>query len=344
MEASSSVSSFTMLEAIQTNKDYRKTIQKNIGHCLTKTSLGLTDYYQGKVRDRYDLGHCYALITTDRQSAFDRILATIPFKGQVLNQTGAWWFNQTKHIIPNHVIDLPDPNVTIAKKCKPFPIEFVVRGYVTGSSSTSLWTIYKEGKREYCGLSFPENLHKNQALDSPIITPTTKEENHDRPISAKEIVQEGWMEQEHWDYCSKKALELFRYGQEIAQENGLILVDTKYEMGLSDEGEITLIDEIHTPDSSRYWIQESFEQRLQNGQEPENIDKEFLRLWFKDHCDPYNDPELPPAPEGLVIELSARYIHLYETITGEDFVFPDFTKSMDKRIRANLKPFLQKSL
>lgn len=341
MEASSSVSSFTMLEAIQTNRDYRKKIQENIAHCLTKTSLGITDYYQGKVRDRYNLGHSFALITTDRQSAFDRILATIPFKGQVLNQTGAWWFNQTKHIMPNHVIDLPDPNVTIAKKCKPFPIEFVVRGYVTGSSSTSLWTIYKEGKREYCGLSFPENLKKNQALDTPVITPTTKEESHDRPISAKEIVKEGWMEQEHWDYCSEKALELFQYGQEIAQKNGLILVDTKYEMGLSDDGEITLIDEIHTPDSSRYWVQESFEQRLQKGQEPENIDKEFLRLWFKDHCDPYNDPELPPAPEDLVIELSARYIHLYETITGINFVFPDFTKSINERVRENLSPFLQ---
>lgn len=331
-----------MLEAIQTKKEYRKIIEGNIDYCLTKTSIGLEGYYQGKVRDRYDLGSCYALITTDRQSAFDRILATVPFKGQVLNQTGAWWFNQTKHIIPNHIIELPDPNVTIAKKCKPFPIEFVVRGFITGSSSTSLWTIYKEGEREYCGLSLPEGLKKNQGLAEPVLTPTTKEECHDRPISPDEIVKEGWMDKEHWDYCSEKALALFQHGQEIAKKHGLILVDTKYEMGLSEDGEITLIDEIHTPDSSRYWIQDSFEQRLQNGQEPENIDKEFLRLWFKEHCDPYHDPELPPAPKELVTELSARYIHLYETITGEDFLFPDFTININERMQENLRPFLPK--
>jgi phosphoribosylaminoimidazole-succinocarboxamide synthase len=155
------------------------------------------------------LGKAFALITTDRQSAFDRILATIPFKGQVLNQTGAWWFEQTKDIIPNHVIDFPDPNVTIAKKCTPFPIEFVVRGFVTGSSSTSLWTIYEEGNREYCGIQFPDGMVKNQKLPKPVITPTTKEEEHDRAISPAEIIAEGWMEKEHWEYASKKAIDLF---------------------------------------------------------------------------------------------------------------------------------------
>ena len=297
--------------------------------------------FSGKVRDRYDLGKTFALITTDRQSAFDRILATIPFKGQVLNQTGAWWFEQTKDIIPNHVIDFPDPNVTIAKKCTPFPIEFVVRGFVTGSSSTSLWTIYEEGNREYCGIQFPDGMVKNQKLPKPVITPTTKEEEHDRAISPTEIVAEGWMEKEQWEYASQKALDLFARGQEVSSKHGLILVDTKYEMGLDEKGEITLIDEIHTPDSSRYWIEESFQERLDNQKEPENIDKEFLRLWFKEHCDPYKDDKLPDAPIELVTELSARYIHLYEMITGEKFSFPDLTQSIEERIFNNLKSYLR---
>ena len=330
-----------MIEALKTQNNYRSAIRKSISNCLTTTSLGIEDYYRGKVRDRYDLGSLLALITTDRQSAFDRILATVPFKGQVLNETGAWWFEQTKQIIPNHVIDLPDPNITIAKKCMPFPIEFVVRGYVTGSSSTSLWTIYNRGEREYCGIRFPDGLTKNQALDKAVITPTTKEEDHDRPISPQEIISEGWMNEEHWDYASAKALELFAFGQSLASKHGLILVDTKYEMGIAEGGEITLIDEIHTPDSSRYWIKESFDSRMEQGLEPENIDKEFLRLWFKDHCDPYKDPKLPDAPEELVIELSARYIHLYETITGQTFSFPDLEQSIQDRITKNLQPYLK---
>ena len=328
-----------MIESLKTNKDYRSVIFRCLDNCLTTTSLGNKEHYKGKVRDRYDLGEVLALITTDRQSAFDRILATIPFKGQVLNQTGAWWFEKTKHIIPNHVIEIPDPNVTIAKKCKPFPIEFVVRGYVTGSSSTSLWTIYNRGEREYCGIKFPDGMVKNQALESPVLTPTTKEEDHDRPISPGEIVEEGWMSEEHWDLATKKALELFAYGQKMSEEHGLILVDTKYEMGLSPSGETILIDEIHTPDSSRYWINESYADRTSSGLEPENIDKEFLRLWFKEHCDPYKDEKLPDAPKELVVELSARYIHLFETITGTKFVFPDETPSIKDRLKNNLKNY-----
>ena len=329
-----------MIEQLKTKNNYHDKITNSLSNCLTSTSLEQHTCLRGKVRDIYDLGKAFALITTDRQSAFDRILATIPFKGQVLNQTGAWWFEQTKDIIPNHVIDFPDPNVTIAKKCTPFPIEFVVRGFVTGSSSTSLWTIYEEGNREYCGIQFPDGMVKNQKLPKPIITPTTKEEEHDRAISPAEIVTEGWMEKDHWEYASKKALDLFVRGQEISSKHGLILVDTKYEMGFDEKGEITLIDEIHTPDSSRYWIEESFQERLDNQQEPENIDKEFLRLWFKEHCDPYKDEKLPDAPIELVTELSARYIHLYELITGEKFSFPDLTQTIEERIFNNLKPYL----
>ena len=329
-----------MIEQLKTKNNYHDIITNSLSNCLTSTSLEQFTCFRGKVRDRYDLGKAFALITTDRQSAFDRILATIPFKGQVLNQTGAWWFEQTKDIIPNHVIDFPDPNVTIAQKCTPFPIEFVVRGFVTGSSSTSLWTIYEEGNREYCGIQFPDGMVKNQKLPKPVITPTTKEEEHDRAISPAEIIAEGWMEKEHWKYASKKAIELFVRGQEISSKHGLILVDTKYEMGLDEKGEITLIDEIHTPDSSRYWIEKSFQKRLINQKEPENIDKEFLRLWFKEHCDPYKDEKLPDAPIELVTELSARYIHLYEVITGEKFSFPDLTQTIEERIFNNLKSYL----
>ena len=294
----------------------------------------------GKVRDQYDLGDTVALITTDRQSAFDRVLASIPFKGQVLNLTSAWWFEQTKHIIPNHVIDVPDFNVTLAKKCDVFPVEFVVRGYITGSTETSLWTVYNKGDREYCGNILPEGLVKNQKLTANMLTPTTKEEHHDRPIAPPEIVSEGWMTQEDWDYCSEKALELFAFGQKKAAENGMILVDTKYEMGRDAKGTIRLIDEIHTPDSSRYWIAKTYNERMAARQEPQNIDKEFLRLWFVDNCDPYNDETLPEAPDKLVAELSSRYIYLYETITGEVFPFPDTGRPVSERINENLKGIL----
>ena len=325
------------MNVIESTEHYKDRIKAELNNTLTETNLPNGSKKTGKVRDQYDLGDKVALITTDRQSAFDRILASVPFKGQVLNLTSAWWFDQTKDIIPNQVIDVPDPNVTLAKKCDVFPIEFVVRGYITGSTSTSLWTVYNNGNRTYCGNDLPEGLVKNQKLDDNMLTPTTKEEHHDRPIAPDEIVNEGWMTQEDWDYCSKKALELFAFGQKKAAENEMILVDTKYEMGRDAEGTIRLIDEIHTPDSSRYWIAKTYDERMAVGQEPQNIDKEFLRLWFVDNCDPYNDETLPEAPEELVTELSSRYIYLYETITGGVFPFPDSGKPVNKRINENLK-------
>lgn len=325
------------MNAIKSTEHYKARIKSEINNTLTETNLQAGDKRTGKVRDQYDLGDKIALITTDRQSAFDRVLASIPFKGQVLNLTSAWWFEQTKHIIDNQVIDIPDPNVTLAKKCKVFPIEFVVRGYITGSTSTSLWTVYNNGSRDYCGNALEEGLVKNQKLDANMLTPTTKEVDHDRPISPEDIVKEGWMNQEDWDYCSGKALELFSFGQEKAAANGMILVDTKYEMGRDSDGNIVLIDEIHTPDSSRYWISETYDERMNAGEEPQNIDKEFLRLWFMDNCDPYNDEVLPEAPNELVTELSSRYIYLYETITGGLFPFPDSGKTIGDRIAENLK-------
>ncbi len=328
------------MNAIESVKHYADRISAELNNTLTETNLSAVNKRTGKVRDQYELEDRLILVTTDRQSAFDRVLASIPFKGQVLNLTSAWWFEQTKDIIPNHVIDIPDPNATLAKKCDVFPIEFVVRGYITGSTSTSLWTVYNNGDREYCGNILPEGLVKNQKLESNMLTPTTKEEHHDRPISPNELVSEGWMTQKDWDYCSQKALELFAFGQQKAMENGIILVDTKYEMGRDVDENIVLIDEIHTPDSSRYWIAETYDERMAAGQEPQNIDKEFLRLWFVDNCDPYNDETLPDAPVELVTELSSRYIYLYETITGGLFPFPDAGKLVQQRITKNLNEYL----
>ena len=282
----------------------------------------------GKVRDRYDLGEKLALITTDRQSGFDRMLAKVPFKGQVLNLTSAYWFEQTKDIIPNHILSIPHPNVSIVKKCTPFPIEFVVRSYMTGSTSTSIWKNYQNGVRNYCGHILPEGMVKNQKLAENLLTPTTKEEEHDRPISKADIVREGWMTEQDFNVCSKAALSIFAKGQELASERGLILVDTKFEFGKDENGNILIIDEVLTPDSSRYWLAGSYEERFSKGKEPDNIDKEFLRLWFAEHCDPYKDEVLPEAPKELVCELSRRYISLYEMITGKEFEFIDGAEDM----------------
>ena len=328
------------MNVIESTEHYKARINAELNNTLTETALSSGSKRTGKVRDQYELDNKIVLITTDRQSAFDRVLASIPFKGQVLNLTSAWWFDQTKDIIPNHVIKIPDPNVTIVKKCEVFPIEFVVRGYITGSTSTSLWTVYNNGDREYCGNTLQEGLVKNQKLDTNMLTPTTKEEHHDRPISPDEIISEEWMTQKDWDYCSQIALELFAFGQVKSRQNGMILVDTKYEMGRDKNGIIRLIDEIHTPDSSRYWVANTYEERMSAGQEPQNIDKEFLRLWFVDNCDPYNDEILPDAPEELVAELSSRYIYLYETVVGASFPFPDASKLVKERINENLKGLL----
>lgn len=278
----------------------------------------------GKVRDQYDFvgkngEKLVALVTTDRQSAFDRVLASIPFKGAVLNLTSAWWCNHTESIVPNHVVAVPHPNVTIAKRCEPFPVEFVVRGYITGSTDTSLWKNYNSGVRNYCGIDFPEGLKKNQKLDKNVLTPTTKDDAGDRPIAPADVVKEGLMTQADWDTCAEAAVKLFEFGQGVAADHGLILVDTKYEFGRDENGVIRLIDEVHTPDSSRFWIAGSFASRLAGGKEPENVDKEFLRLWFRDNCDPYKDETIPDAPADLVDELARRYIMLNEIITGESF-------------------------
>lgn len=247
---------------------------------------------------------------------------------------------RTQHITPNAVILAPDENVTIAKKCSVFPVEFVVRGFVTGSTDTSLWTVYKNGVRNYCGNLLPDGLVKNQKLSANIITPTTKAADHDVPVTPDEIVERGLMTRADYDKASRKALSLFEYGQRVASEHGLILVDTKYEFGKGSDGTILLIDEVHTPDSSRYWISHSYEEHFKNGLEPENVDKEFLRLWFKDHCNPYEDEVLPDAPGELVCELAWRYIFLFETITGSKFDIPMSEEPIHDRISRNVSQAL----
>ncbi len=311
-------------------------IREQIKFALKETDFeGLGEKRSGKVRDIYLRDDKLFLIATDRQSAFDRILAHVPFKGQVLTQTSAYWFEQTKDIIANHVVDVPDLNVIVCKRLKVFPVEVVVRGYITGVTSTSAWTAYQKGQRNFCGNILPEGLKKNQKFEKPIITPTTKSEEHDEKTSPDEIIKRGLMTKEQWDFVADKALKLFERGTKIAARNGLILVDTKYEFGYDENGEIYLIDEIHTPDSSRFWIKDSYEERFAKGEEPENIDKEFLRLWFKERCDPYKDKVLPEAPVELVVELSRRYIMLFEMITGNKFNAK--VGDVKSRIEENLK-------
>jgi phosphoribosylaminoimidazole-succinocarboxamide synthase len=307
-----------------------------IPNCLVQTDLPLAAKYPGKVRDTYDLGDGrLLLITTDRQSGFDRMLGAIPFKGQVLNRTSLYWFEKTRGIIGNHVIASPHANALIARKATVLPIEFVVRGYMTGSTDTSIWTQYQKGVRSYCGNALSDGMKKNEPLPANIVTPTTKEKEHDRPITAKEIVAEGWLTQEQWETASAKALELFAFGQKLASSRGLILVDTKYEFGVTPEGEIILIDEIHTPDSSRYWLADSYAERVAAGREPDMIDKEFFRLWFRDRCDPYKDAVLPVPPDDLIAELASRYIQLFEKITGMTFT-PDL-RPLEETVLASVR-------
>ena len=297
----------------------------------------LGEKYTGKVRDVYMQNDKIIMISTDRYSAFDRNLALIPCKGQVLTKVTEFWFEQTKDIVPNHVLDFPDPNVVVAKKCTVLPVEMVVRGYITGVTGTSTWTLYQKGQRDFGDFILPDGMKKNQKLDKPVITPTTKHEAHDRPLTSKIILEEKMMPPEIWQKISDISLKLFARGQKIALNRGLILVDTKYEFGLDKNNEIMLIDEIHTPDSSRYWQANSYQGRIDQGLEPENFDKEFLRLWFKDNCDPYRDEKLPEAPVEMVTELSRRYIKICEQITGVPFKIE--TGDIEKRIENNLKKY-----
>ena len=283
---------------------------------------GLGRKYEGKVRDNYSLPDgTRVLVTTDRISAFDRVLGTLPFKGQVLNGLSSWWFDATKDVAPSHVISVPDPNVLHAVECAPLPVELVVRSYLTGVTSTSVWTHYAEGKRTFAGHALPDGMKKNEPLPAPILTPSTKADKggHDVTVSRAELLGLGQISEEDFDAAGAIAMKLFARGQEICRQRGLILVDTKYEMGKTPDGRIVVIDEIHTPDSSRYWLAASYEGRLSRGEEPESFDKEYVRRWlaavgFK------GDGPIPVIPDDVRIEASRRYVEACEMVRGEPFV------------------------
>jgi len=308
------------------------------------TTLDTTDFsrlgekYVGKVRDVYTQGDRSILIATDRQSAFDIAWCTIPLKGQVLNQISAWWFQQVGDIVPNHVLDVPDENATVVKRLDMLKVEIVVRGYLAGSTDTSAWVNYSKGVRRFCGNDLPDGLVKNQALPGgAIITPTTKGE-HDELIDPAGLVARGIVTAKRWDELSEAALALFKRGQAVAREHGLILVDTKYEMGFDKSGTLTLADEVHTPDSSRYWIASSYEQRLAQGLEPESLDKEFFRLWLRSEGFEYGGPR-PAITDEVRLMLARKYIDLVVRMTGAPFR-PPTDPDIRGRIARNLARYM----
>lgn len=292
-------------------------IQKIIAkHNLTHVELLKKQVYSGKVRNVYDIGFdCLLLEATDRTSAFDRHICNVPNKGGLLNDMSAWWFNNTEHIVPNHFL-YSQGKYSVVRKCTPFKIEVVVRGYITGSTSTSLWTHYKNGSRNYSGNILPEGLVQHQKLEKPIITPTTKD-IEDKPISAEDIVKEGFMTAPERDFVFDRAMKLFTHGQQVASKAGLILVDTKYEFGKTSDGRIVLIDELHTCDSSRYWVESSYNHRMSEGKSPEKLDKDQVRDWVKSHCDPYKDT-IPEIPTDVIQRVSDCYEKYYNMLTGNN--------------------------
>jgi len=291
--------------------------------------------YEGKVRDNYSADGRRIIVVTDRISAFDRVLGTLPFKGQVLNGLAAWWFEETRDMVPNHVIDVPDPNVMVAEECEPLPVEMVMRGYVTGVTSTSIWTHYAAGERVFCGHRLPDGLKQHERLPEPILTPSTKAAHGDHDVSASrdEILAEGRMSAHDFDAAAEMAATLFSYGQTLCAERGLILVDTKYEFGRAKDGRIVVIDEIHTPDSSRYWYTKTYAERFEAGESPESFDKEYVRRWLASAG--YTGDGAPPTiPDDVRMEASRRYIEACDVIRGEAFV-PN-TEEPVARIRKNL--------
>lgn len=301
----------------------------------------LPAHYRGKVRDNYDLPDGRRIIiASDRISAFDRILASIPLKGQVLTQTARFWFEQTRDICPNHVLEYPDPNVVVGQRLDILPVEIVVRDYLAGTTGTSILTLYKAGQRQMYGVRLPDGLRDNQKLPQPIITPTSKafDGGHDEPLTPEEIVSQGLLTAAQWQQLSDYAFALFARGQEIAARHGLILVDTKYEFGTDAEGRIVLADEIHTPDSSRYWLANSYEERFASGERPDSFDKDFVRSWVAARCDPYKDP-LPEIPAEVIRATAQVYVRAFETITGRRFELPDRERPVLERIRENLAKY-----
>ena len=318
----------------------------DLGRILPEARIAeLPNPYFGKVRDCYDLPAsaefpegARILISSDRISAFDRILAAIPGKGQVLTQVARFWFDHTADICGNHVLAYPDPNVVIGKKLTILPVEIVVRGYLAGTTGTSILTLYKKGERAMYGHVLPDGMRDNQALPQPIITPTSKafDGGHDEPLTAEDIVAQGLLTQAQWDEVSSKALALFARGQKLAAERGLILVDTKYEFGTDAAGNILLADEIHTPDSSRYWIADGYDAAFASGGRPPSFDKDVIRSWVVARCDPYVDP-IPEIPAEMIAQTAQVYADAFAAITGAEFVQDVSGDSVLERVRGNLK-------
>jgi phosphoribosylaminoimidazole-succinocarboxamide synthase len=313
------------------------TLRAQLRRTLTSTDFpSLGEKYAGKVRDNYSRDGKRTIVVTDRLSTFDVIVGTIPFKGQVLNQMAEYWFRETADIAPSHFFSAPDPNVMVVQECEPLKTEFVMRAYLTGVTTTSIWYAYARGAREFCGHPLPDGMTQHQRLPEPLLTPSTKAEKggHDISISREQLVEQGSISAEHFDRCASIAQALFDFGQKRAAERGLILVDTKYEMGIAPSGEILVIDEIHTPDSSRYWFADDYETRMAAGEPPRSLDKEFVRRWFVEEHGYSGDGEPPPLTDEIRVEAAKRYIATYELIAGREFA-PD-TADPVPRIAENL--------
>lgn len=310
----------------------RSQIEQQLDHTIEETHFdAFGTRYQGKVRDTYQQDDRLILVTTDRISAFDHVLPQpIPFKGQVLNQTAAYFFDATEDVVPNHVQSVPDPNVTVATACTPIPIEFVVRGYLAGHA----WREYDRGARTLCGHSLPDGLRESEQLPTPLVTPTTKaKEGHDQDVTREEAIAQTDIDASTFDQLAEWSLALFERGTEMAAEQGLILVDTKYEFGKTSDGDLVLIDEVHTPDSSRYYYRDGYEERLEHGEPQQQLSKEFVREWLMDHGFQGKEGEtMPDLPDDFRVTVAERYIELYETVTGLEFE-PDVHPDPEARIR-----------
>jgi phosphoribosylaminoimidazole-succinocarboxamide synthase len=316
-------------------KNIEEIIRKQLKHTLKETNFSIGKLYRGKVRDNYTLDDKRIIIASDRLSAFDRVITTIPFKGSMLNQVSSFWFDKTNHIVNNHLIEVPDPNVSVVHQCETIPVEIIIRAYLTGTS----WRNYQKGNPT-SGIMPPKGMKKNEKLDEILVTPSTKEESgHDIYLPKEKIIEDGLVEKEIYDQMEEAALKLFKFGQEYCKKNGLILVDTKYEFGLKD-GELMVIDEIHTQDSSRFWITDTYEERFNKGEEPEILDKEIFRGWLMDTYPEVfpnikKDQEIPPITDEIKIELAKRYMRSYERITGQEFQAE--VSNIRERIKRNLE-------
>ena len=311
-------------------------LERGLSKTLDGSSFeSLGERYEGKVRDNYTRDGKRTIIVTDRISAFDRVLGTLPYKGQVLNAVAAWWFDETRGIAPNHLLHVPDPNVMVCVECEPLPVEMVVRAYITGVTSTSVWTHYAKGVRVFCGHELPEGLKKHQRLPEPILTPSTKADkgDHDVSVSRAEVLAVGRICERDFDEAAAYAMALFAYGQEVCAERGLILVDTKYEFGKAPDGRVVVIDEIHTPDSSRFWYAKSYRERFEAGEDPESFDKEYVRRWLAGRSYRGEGP-VPTIPDEVRLEASRRYIQACDEVRG--IPFEPNTEEPIPRIARNL--------